>query len=195
MPGLIPPGTWKVMTSILGKKFVEILDEFHLAIKGGRPGEIGIVADDVHLHRQRSRGDGATDSPHPDDTQCFALKLRPLVTLRFFQSRGPGLQAGMRLRNFPRQGEHQRQRVLGRGKRAGLGGVENQNSLGGGGRQIDVIDTHARPRDRFQLSGILQNLGVTFAPERTISASYSPTIAASSSSFRPTFASKSACSA
>src|SRR5208282_4608146 len=45
------------------------------------------------------------------------------------------------------------------GERAGLGGVENQDSLGGGGVQVDIIDSDASAGDRLEFPGIGQDLG------------------------------------
>ena len=158
-----PPGTWKVMTSIWLEEFVEIADELHLAVEGGRRREEGIEADDVHFHRQW-RGWRRCDRCGPGRRRRASCRpvacpgRRCVFSIRAVPDRSAGVGCG----DFAGQRHHQRQGVLGGRERGGLGGVHHQDALGGGGFEIDVVHAHAGPGDGLELAGVVQNFGGDF---------------------------------
>ena len=66
----------------------------------------------------------------------------------------------MGLRDVAGEREHQRDRVLGGGDRVRLGRVGDDDPALGRGRDVDVVDAHARAADDAQVVGALDHLGV-----------------------------------
>ncbi len=104
----------------------------------------------------RAVGDDRADIAAADDAQRLAgdLDAHEAVLLPL-----AGLGGGVGLRNLPRQREHQRDGVLGGGDRIAERRVHHDHALGGGGRDVDVVDADAGAADHLEVLGLLQELG------------------------------------
>ena len=72
------------------------------------------------------------------------------VPVNLLRSHLPGLEAVVGLGHVPRQGEHQRHGVLGGRDRVAARRVHDHDPLAGRGRDVDVVDPHARADDRLE---------------------------------------------
>ena len=69
-----------------------------------------------------------------------------------------GLCRGVGLRNLARQRQHQGDGMLGRRDRIAERRVHHDDALGGGGRNVDIVDADAGAADHLQALGLLENL-------------------------------------
>src|SRR5579862_5799233 len=87
----------------LAEELVEVADQFDSAVEHAGGADEGVEADDGHLHRQSSRGDGSADSTHSDDAEGFAGELSALKLASLFPIELAGLEAGVGLGDFSGQ--------------------------------------------------------------------------------------------
>ena len=64
--------------------------------------------------------------------------------------------------NLAGEAHHQGQGVLGRGQGGGCGGIQDENALGGGGIEVDVVNTDTGPGDGFQDARVFKHFGRHF---------------------------------
>ena len=123
--------------------------------------EEGVETDHVHVEPLSPLRDRQADPTEPDDAQRLAAELRAgeRVALPL-----PGLQAVIRLGDVPRQREHQRHRMLGRGDRVAAGGVHHHDPLASRGGYVDVIDPDPGPDDHLEPRLVKQDLGGELRP-------------------------------
>ncbi len=115
-----------------------------------------IVSHDLHLQAVRALGNFGADIAEADDAQRLASdlcadELRPSPLASFHRS--------VRLRHRTREREEQRDRVLGRGDDVSARSVDDEDSLPRRGRDVDVVDSHARAPNHPQAAPGFQNPG------------------------------------
>jgi len=113
-------------------------------------GEKGIGHD--HPHAQPS-GPAHHDAPDVAGTHNAEGAVEEFGALELFLLPLARLQGSRGLGNVARQGDHQRQGVLGGGDVVALGRVHHHDAPGGGRGDVDVVDADARPADHLQLLG------------------------------------------
>ena len=121
----------------------------------------GVEPDHLHVEPLRPPGDGQAHPAQADDPQRLAAELGAgeLVAVP-----APRLQAVVGLRDVARQGQHQRQGVLGGRDRVAPRRVHHHDPLPGRGRHVDVVDPHPGADDRLQPGLVAQDLGRQLRP-------------------------------
>ncbi len=123
-----------------------------------------IVGDHLHVQTDGTIGDDRADIAAADDAQRLVgdLDAHEAVLLPL-----AGLGRGVGLRDLARQREHQRDGVLGGGDRIAERRVHHDHALGGGGRDIDIVDADAGAADHLEVLGAApSSLAVTLVAER-----------------------------
>ena len=107
-----------------------------------------IVGDHLHLQADGAVGDDRADVAAADHAQRLGgeldaqeLGLLPLA----------GLRGAVGLRDLAGERHHQRERVLGGGDGIAEGRVHDDDALGGGGLDVDVVDADAGAADHLEL--------------------------------------------
>ena len=122
-------------------------DQLDAQARGDLVGDEGVVGDHLHAQPEGPLGDDGADVAEADDAEHLVAHLgaEPLLPLP-----APRAHAGRGLRDVARQGEQQRDRVLGGGDVGSAGRVHDHDALLGGGIDVDVVDADARPADHAQ---------------------------------------------
>ena len=116
-----------------------------------------VVGDDVHLEADAARGDDRADIAAADDAERLAgdLDAHEAVLLPL-----AGMRRRVGLRDLPRQREHHRDGMLGRGDRIAERRVHDDDAAARGGRDVDIVDADAGAADHLQPGrGVDQLLG------------------------------------
>ena len=132
------------------------LDALDAEVAKALRGDELVERDDVHLEGERALGDELADAAEPDHAQRLAVELvagepRALPFARHERAVGLGDVAG--------DGERHRDRVLGRGDRVRLRGVDDEDPALCRGVDVDVVDAGAGTPDHAQAVGALDQLG------------------------------------
>jgi hypothetical protein len=98
--------------------------ELHCALRR----EKGIIGDHLHFQPDCAIGHDRADIAAADDAEGLAGDLDPHEAVLFPFA---GLGGGIRLRDLPRERQHQRDRMLGRGDRIAERRVHHDDALGG----------------------------------------------------------------
>ena len=144
-----------------GQEFVEAY-RLHPHFLDGFRRDIGVVADNVHLHAAGPVGNYPTNAADADNTQCFVeqfltpeLLLFPLVALH-----GCG-----RLRNVAAEGHEHGHCMLGRSDHVAIRGIHYYNAPFTGRLDVHIVQTYAGPADNFEpvrgLYDLFAHLGAT----------------------------------
>ena len=138
-----------------------------------------IEGDDPHLQADGAVGDDRADVAAADDAERLAvqldaheLRLLPFAGLR---------RACRRLGIWRASANIMRNGVLGGGDRVAERRVHDDDALGRGGLDVDVVDADAGAADTFSLAAAASTFSVTLVAERMARPSYSPMIFSSSS--------------
>ena len=110
-------------------------------------GEERIVAEHAHLKRQGPLGDFLADAAQADDAERLVGELRAHEGLAVPLALA---ELGIGFGHAPRQGEHQREGVLGRAERVARRRVHHHDAQPRGGFLVDVVGADAGPGDRPQ---------------------------------------------
>ncbi len=139
----------------LGQQRVEIgfLDpDFDRAFLG----QEGIVGNDLHPQAQRAAGDDAADIARADQAQRFAghfdaheVVLGPFARLRADIGGG----------DLPRQREHHRDGVFGRGDRIAERRVHHHHALAAGVGDIDIVDADTGAANDLEIGRRIEDFG------------------------------------
>ena len=115
-----------------------------------------VEAEDRHAEALGPRGHREPDPAQADHAQRLAFELRAgeFGSLPFAR-----LQTVVGLGDVSRQGQEQRHRVLGRRDRVSPRRIHDHDAAPGRGRDVDVVDAHARAHDRLQPRLAFQDLG------------------------------------
>ena len=116
------------------------LDALDLEARGGLFRQIGIVDDHLHAEALGPGHDEAADVARPEDAEGPVVELHPLKLLLLPLS---GLHRGRGLRDVPREGDDQRDRVLRRRDVVAFGRVDDDDAVLG--RRVDVDVVHTDP--------------------------------------------------
>ena len=147
-------GVCSVMKSARLSRLVEF-DLFDADILGALRRQERIERDHLHAQAERAVGDDRADIAAADHAQRLAgdLDAHEAVLLPL-----AGLGRGVGLRNFTRQRQHQRDRVFGSRDRIAERRVHHDDALGGGGRNLDIVDADAGAADHLQPGGLVDDL-------------------------------------
>jgi hypothetical protein len=115
-----------------------------------------VVAEHPHLQRLGPLHHRQADTAEADDAERLAGDLGAHV-LRTIPAAFD--QRLIRRGDVPRQGEHQRHRMLGRAERVAGRGVHHDDAGPRGGGAVDVVGADAGPHDRLQLTVPFERLG------------------------------------
>ena len=118
-----------------------------------------IVGDHFHLQADRPVDHDRADIAAADHAERLVGDLHSHEAVLFPLA---GLRGGVRLRDLPRECEHQRDRVLGRGDRIAERRIHDDHALGGRGGNVDVVDADTGAPDHLEPLRLLQNLGGDF---------------------------------
>ena len=115
----------------------------------------GIVGDHLHLQADGAVGDDRADIAAADDAERLAedLHAHEAVLLPL-----AGAGGGVGFRDLAGQRQHQRDGVLGGGDGIAEGRVHHDDALGGGGRDVDIVDADAGAADHLQVLGRCEDL-------------------------------------
>ena len=127
--------------------------EHHPHLCGTPGGDVRIVGDQVHAERAGALGDQRAHAAEADDPQGLRVELNALPPLSLPGARG---ERGVSLGEVASLREEQRHRVLGRGQNVRLGSVHHENAMTGGGLDIHVVQSDARPAHDLEVLGALQ---------------------------------------
>jgi hypothetical protein len=127
------------------EQFVE-LDLLDADILGALRRQERIERDHLHAQAERAVGGDRADIAAADHAQRLAgdLDAHEAVLLPL-----AGLRRGVGLRNFTRQRQHQRDGVLGGRDRIAERRVHHDDALGGGRRDLDIVDADAGAADHL----------------------------------------------
>ena len=154
VPGLL--GQRRVQRDEVGalQQFVE-LDLLDPQVLGAFRRQERIERDHLHFQAERAIGGDRADIAAAYHTQRLAgdLDAHEAVLLPL-----AGLGRGVGLRNFTRQRQHQRNRVLGGRDRIAERRVHHNDALRGGRRYFDVVDADTGAADHLQLLCFLDDL-------------------------------------
>ena len=116
----------------------------------------GIEGDDPHLQADGALGDDRADIAAADDAERLAgdLDAHEAVLLPL-----AGLGGGVGGGDFPGQGEHQRDGVLGGGDGIAERRVHDNDAARRGGGNVDIVDADAGAADHVQVLGGFEDLG------------------------------------
>ncbi len=134
-------------------QFVE-LDFLDAEIERAFGGQKRIVGDHFHLQPDRAVGDDRADIAAADDAERLAedLDAEKFVLLPF-----AGARRSVGLGDLPRQRQHQRDGMFGRGDRIAERRVHHDDAARGRRRNVDIVDADAGAADHFQAFGLLQD--------------------------------------
>ena len=122
------------------------LDLLHAQLHRPLGGQERIEGDHLHLQADGAVGDDRADVAAADDAERLGgeLDAHELGLLPF-----AGLRGAVGLRDLAGQRHHQRERMLGRGDGIAEGRVHDDDALGGGGLDVDVVDADAGAADHL----------------------------------------------
>ena len=138
----------------LGDELVE-RQELHAELLGASRGDVGVVRDDAHVERGEARGDESADAAESDDADGLLEELGagegaalPL----------PGGERGVRGRDATGEAEDVTDRELSgrddvRGRR-----VDDHDTGGGRGLDVDVVESDTGASDDLQLRRVGERL-------------------------------------
>ena len=126
------------------------LDLLHAQLHGALGREEGIEGDHLHLEADGAVGDDGADVAAADHAQRLGVEL-DAQELRLLPLAGLGGAVG--LGDLAGERHHQRDGVLGGGDGIAEGRVHDDDALGGGGPDVDVVDADAGAADHLQLGG------------------------------------------
>src|SRR6202041_20396 len=115
-----------------------------------------VERDHLHAQAERAVGDDRTDIAATDHAQGLAGDLDPHEAV-FLPLAGLGRRIG--LRNLTRQRQHQGDGVFGGRDRIAEWRVHHNDTLGGGGRYLHIVDADPGATDYLQPRRLLDDLG------------------------------------
>ena len=116
MPRSVAAGDMESDDIDLAQELIEVADHFHAAVEHVGGADKRIKPNDGHVHCQSTGSNGSADPAHPNHAQRFAGELGALELAAFFPIELAGLEAGVRLGDFPSEAHHQGEGMLGSGK-------------------------------------------------------------------------------
>ena len=122
---------------------------------------VRVVGDDAHAEAERAARDLPADPAEPHDAEGLSRELDPGEPRAL---PAPRDQRGVCLGNVARNGEHQRDRVLGRRDHGRLGRVRDHDPTPRRRVHVDVVDPHAGAPDHLQTACPLDELRVERRP-------------------------------
>ena len=115
-----------------------------------------VERDDAHPETERPPGDLLADPAEADDAKRLAVQLHPTPA----RALPPALlERGVRLRDVPRERDHQPDRLLGCRDHGRLGRVGDDDSSAGRCFDVDVVDTDPGAADHLEPLGAADELG------------------------------------
>jgi hypothetical protein len=117
----------------------------------------GVEGHDAHAEPLCALGDELADAPEAEHPEHLVLQLHPGVLRALPAALHEG---GVGLGDVAREGEQQRERVLGRGHHVGLRSVGHDDAALRRRGDVDVVDAHPGAPDRAQARGVLEQRGV-----------------------------------
>ena len=132
------------------------IDLFHAELRRALGRQERIIGDHLHLQSDRAIGHDRADIAATDDAERLACDLdaHEAVLLPL-----PCLGGGVRLRDLPRERQHQRDRMLRRRDRIAERRIHHDDALGSRRGDVDVVDADAGAPDHLQAFCLLQDLG------------------------------------
>ena len=148
-------GVCSVMKSARVQQRVEV-DLLHAEVLRPLGREERVVGDHPHLQAMGAVGHDRADIAAADQPQHLAHELHAHEPVLLpLAAAGRAVGGG----DLARQGQHQRDRVLGRGDRVAERRVHHHHAALGRGLDVDVVDADPRPADHLQPRRRGQHLG------------------------------------
>jgi len=137
-----------------GQEVVEF-DLFHPEIDGAFRRQEGIVGDDLHLEADGALGGERPDIAATDDAEGLVGHFDAHEAVLFPLA---GASGDVCLRDLAGQRHHQGDGVLGGGDGIAEGRVHDDDALGGGRRDVDIVYTDAGAGDHLEIGGGVDDL-------------------------------------
>ena len=137
------------------EQIVEFFDELDLQTARARGGEIWIVSDHAHAEGDGAPAQLAADPSHADHAERFVVELDAFET---FSVPFSGANARFGRRNFSRDAEQKRKRVLGRRDGISAGRIQDDDAAARGRFNIDIVHADAGATDHAQFAPGVQDI-------------------------------------
>ena len=125
-----------------GERIVNLNVDFLRALRR----EIGVEGDNVHLERFTKFRNGLTDASHANNAERLAVEL---ATGELFAIPATFHERLVRCADIATHGKHEREGLLGGGRRVAARRVHNDDPMPGRGFKIDIVDANAGASDRL----------------------------------------------
>ena len=150
-------GRWSVMKSPAREHVLGRLGLLDAELAVALVGDERVEGEHAHAEGAGARRDELADPAEAEHAERLALDLGAAELAPLPLAAG---EAGVGLRDVAREREHQRDRVLRRRHRVGLGGVGDDDALLGGGGDVDVVHADAGAADDAEVVGAFDQLRV-----------------------------------